>query len=66
MDNEIRKTVKKITEYKGTLEMDKKAKFELDEKELEKYIDSVIKETKKNNMSINQSFKNLNGQLNLS
>jgi len=47
MDNEIRKTVKKITEYKGTLEMDKKAKFELDEKELEKYIDSVIKETKK-------------------
>jgi hypothetical protein len=47
MDNEIRKTVKKITEYKGTLEMDKEAKFELDEKELEKYIDSVIKETKK-------------------
>ena len=27
--------------------MDKEAKFELDEKELEKYIDSVIKETKK-------------------
>ena len=47
MDNEIRKTVKKISEYKGTLEMDKEAKFELDEKELEKYIDSVIKETKK-------------------
>ena len=47
MDNEIRKTVKKITEYKGTLEMDKEAKFELDEKELEKYIDSVINETKK-------------------
>ena len=47
MDNEIRKTVKKITENKGILEMDKKTEFELDEKELEKYIDSVIKETKK-------------------
>ncbi len=47
MDNEIRKTVKEITQDKITLEMDKEAKFELDEKELEKYIDFVIKETKK-------------------
>ena len=47
MDNEIRKTVKKITQNKDTLEMNKEAKFELDEKELEKYIDSVIRETKK-------------------
>jgi hypothetical protein len=47
MDNEIRKTVKKIAQNKDTLEMNKKAKFELDEKELEKYIDSVIRETKK-------------------
>ena len=47
MENEIQKTVKKITENKGALEMDKEAKFELDEKELEKYIDSVLKETKK-------------------
>jgi hypothetical protein len=46
MDNEIRKTVKKITQNKDTLERDK-AEFELDEKELEKYIDSVIRETKK-------------------
>jgi hypothetical protein len=47
MENEIRKTVKKITEDKNALEMDKKTEFELDEKELRKYIDSVVKETKK-------------------
>jgi hypothetical protein len=47
MDTEIRRTVKKITQKKDTLEMDKEAKFELDEKELEKYIYSVIRETKK-------------------
>ena len=46
MDNEIRKTVKKITQNKDTLERDK-AEFELDERALEKYIDSVIRETKK-------------------
>jgi hypothetical protein len=47
MDNEIRKAVKEITQDKDTLERYKKAEFEFDEKELEKYIDSVIKETKK-------------------
>ena len=47
MDNEIRKTVKEITQHKDTLERHKEAEFEFDEKELEKYIDSVIKETKK-------------------
>jgi hypothetical protein len=47
MDNEIRKTVKEITQNKDTLEMDKEAKFEFDEKELEKYIDSEIRDTKK-------------------
>ena len=47
MDTEIRKTVKKITQSKDTLEIDKKAEFELDERELEKYIDYVIRETKK-------------------
>jgi hypothetical protein len=47
MDNEIRKTVKEITQDKGSLERHKEAEFEFDEKELEKYIDSVIKETKK-------------------
>jgi hypothetical protein len=47
MDNEIQKTVQKIIEDKSDLEVDKKIEFELDEKELEKYIDSVIRETKK-------------------
>jgi hypothetical protein len=49
MDNEIRKTVKEITQDKGSLERHKEVEFEFDEKELEKYIDSVIKETKKEN-----------------
>ena len=48
MDNEIRKTVKEITQDKGSLERYKEAEFEFDEKELEKYVDSVIRETKKN------------------
>ena len=46
MEKEIQKTVKKIAQNKDILERDK-TEFELDEKELEKYIDSVIKETKK-------------------
>ena len=53
MDNEIRKTVKEITQAKDTLENYKEAEFEFDEKELEKYIDSVIRETKKRNININ-------------
>ena len=47
MENEIKKTVKKITDDKDVLETDKKTKIELDEKELRKYIDAVVKETKK-------------------
>ena len=47
MDNEIRKTVKEITQDKDALERYKEAEFEFDEKELEKYVNSVIRETKK-------------------
>ena len=47
MDTEIRKTVKKIAQSKDILGIDKKSEFELDERELEKYIDSVIREVKK-------------------
>ena len=47
LDNEIRKTVKEITQDKITLERYKEAEFEFDEKELEKYVNSVIRETKK-------------------
>jgi hypothetical protein len=46
MEKEIQKTVKKIAQNKDILER-YKAEFEFDENELEKYIDSVIKETKK-------------------
>ncbi len=46
MEKEIQKTVKKITQDKDTLERDK-IEFELDEKALEKFIESVIRETKK-------------------
>lgn len=47
MEKEIQKTVKKITQNKDNLERYKEAEFELDEKELKKYINSVIRETKK-------------------
>jgi len=56
-EKEIQKTVKKVTESIHILKRDK-AEFELDEKELEKYIDSVIREIKKEH-NINQYFKNL-------
>jgi hypothetical protein len=46
MEKEIQKTVKKVTESIYILKRDK-AEFELDEKKLEKYIDSVIREIKK-------------------
>ena len=51
MEKEIQKTVKKITQNKDFLERNKEAKFELDEKELEKYIDYIIRETKKEHIS---------------
>jgi hypothetical protein len=46
MEKEIPKNIKKVTESIHILKRDK-AEFELDEKELEKYIDSVIREIKK-------------------
>jgi hypothetical protein len=46
MEKEIQKTVNRIIKNKDILEKGK-IEYELDEKELEKYIDSVIKETKK-------------------
>ena len=46
MEKEIQKTVKKITQKKDILGIDRK-KYDFDEKELEKYIDFVIREAKK-------------------
>jgi hypothetical protein len=47
MENEIQRTVKKIAQDKDRLEIDTKLPIELDEKELKKYVDLVIKEVKK-------------------
>ena len=45
IENEIQRTVTKITTNKAVLAMSKKD-IELDEKELRKYIDFVVKEVK--------------------
>ncbi|HZD82400.1 MAG TPA: hypothetical protein VE076_05925 [Nitrososphaeraceae archaeon] len=51
MEKEIEKTVKKITQDKERLEIDTEQQqqqpVELDEKELKKYVDFVIREVKK-------------------
>ena len=46
MEKEIEKTVKKITQRKGSLERETDISIEFDEKALKKYVDFVIKETK--------------------
>jgi hypothetical protein len=51
VEKEVQETVTKITQDKDALEEDKETKFELDEKELEKYIDLVIREVKKEDKS---------------
>ena len=47
MENEIQRTVKKITQDKESLLTDTVIPIELDEKELQKYVDLVIREVKK-------------------
>jgi len=51
MEKEIQKTVKKITQDKDRLEIDTEQQqqqpIELDENELKKYVDFVIREVKK-------------------
>jgi hypothetical protein len=47
MENEIQRTVKKIAQDKDSFEIDTKLPIELDEKELKKYVDLVIREVKK-------------------
>ena len=55
MEKEIQKTVTKIIRSQEISEIDKEAEFELDEKELTRYLDIVIKEVKGKN-SGNNSF----------
>ena len=47
MEKEIEKTVKAITQRKGSLERETNIPIEFDERALKKYVDFVIKETKK-------------------
>ena len=47
MEKEIEKTVKAITQRKGSLERETDIPIEFDERALKKYVDFVIKETKK-------------------
>lgn len=47
MEKEIQKTVTKIVQSQDTLEMDREIGIELDENELRKYLDIVIREVKK-------------------
>jgi hypothetical protein len=51
MEKEIEKTVKKIAQDKDSLEIDipEQQPIELDEKELKKYVDFVIREVKGKN-----------------
>jgi isopropylmalate/homocitrate/citramalate synthase len=44
---EIQKTVKKISDRKGIASITTETSIELDEEELKKYLDNVIKEVKK-------------------
>jgi hypothetical protein len=47
MEKEIQKTVKEITQRKGSLERESNIPLTFDEKALKKYINFVIKETRK-------------------
>jgi hypothetical protein len=47
MEKEILKTITKITQDKSTVEEDTEEPIELDENELKKYIDLVVRESKK-------------------
>ena len=49
MEKEIQKTIYKIIKDTDTLRQTPHIKLELDEKELKKYLDEVIKESKKKN-----------------
>jgi hypothetical protein len=52
MEKEIQKTVTKIIESQDTLETYKESEIELDEKELRRYIEVVLREVKKDKSSL--------------
>jgi hypothetical protein len=49
MEKGIQVIVKRITQYTDSLQIDTKQPIELDEKELKKYVDLVVREIKKEN-----------------
>ena len=55
MEKEIQKTITKITQDKTMLEEDREETVELDENELKKYIDIVVRESKKEHENIKRS-----------
>ena len=46
-EKELQRTVEKILEDKEILELEKQRPFDLDEEEIKKHLDYVIKETRK-------------------
>jgi hypothetical protein len=51
MEKEIQKTVTEIVESRDILDINKEGEIELDEKEMRRYMDIVIKEVKKGERS---------------
>jgi hypothetical protein len=51
MEKEIQRTVTKITRDLDTLEADKNTELQLDEDELKKYVDLVVREVKHNDIN---------------
>jgi hypothetical protein len=51
MEKEIQKTVTEIVESQDILNMNNEREIELDEKEMKRYIDVVLREVKKDNRS---------------
>ena len=56
MERELQKTVAKIIRNQEISETDKRTEFELDEKELRRYLEIVIKEAKGKNSSNSNAF----------
>ena len=54
MEREIQKTVKKISQDKDSLEKEEQQPMELNEQELKKYLDLVMREVKKGDQRIKQ------------
>ena len=52
MEKEIQKTVREISQNIDDLEAERRTELEIDEDELKKYVDLVVREVKKNDKNI--------------